>query len=154
MFSPKNSNQIAQLFLINGSTFVTIKLSKVRGDQILLRESHSKVRSVFKSICSTEEINSICADSHQQSLPESCFVVFNFFLEKRIKTKVAHRMGVDMNITSIQELTENTEFDNLCLFSRHVQMTHFEVCTLVCPLNVWPGQGFYVELFFDCCISL
>ena len=88
IFSPKNSNQIAQLFLINGSTFVTIKLFKGRGDQILLRESHSKVRSVFKSICSTEEINSICADSHQQSLPESCFVVFNFFLEKRIKRLV------------------------------------------------------------------
>ena len=26
-------------------------------------------------------------------------------------------------------------------------MTHYGVCPLVCPLNIWPGQGFYVELF-------
>ena len=49
--------------------------------------------------------------------------------------------------TSIQELTENTEMDTLCLSGRHVQMTHFRVCPLVCPFSIWPGQGFYVELF-------
>ena len=49
--------------------------------------------------------------------------------------------------TSIQELTEYTQFDDVCLLGQHVQMTHFGVCPMVCPLNVWPGQGFYVELF-------
>ena len=26
-------------------------------------------------------------------------------------------------------------------------MTHFGLCALVCPFSIWPGQGFYVELF-------
>ena len=49
--------------------------------------------------------------------------------------------------TSIQELTENTEFDTVCLCPWHVQMTQFGVCPLVCPFSIWPGQGFYVDIF-------
>ena len=35
----------------------------------------------------------------------------------------------------------------MCLPGRHAQMTHFGVYPLVCPYSLWPGQGFYVELF-------
>ena len=30
----------------------------------------------------------------------------------------------------------------------HSQMTHFGVYRLVSPFNIWPGQGFYVDLFW------
>ena len=53
---------------------------------------------------------------------------------------------VNLN-TSIYELTKNTEFDTVRLSGRDTQMTHFRVIPLVCRFSIWPGQGFYVELF-------
>ena len=50
-------------------------------------------------------------------------------------------------IIYIIRLTLNTEFDTVCLFGWHAQMTHFGVYPLVCPCIIWPGQGFYVEPF-------
>ena len=36
------------------------------------------------------------------------------------------------------------------LCPQHAQMAESEVETLVCPFSIWPGQGFYIELFvFD-----
>ena len=29
-------------------------------------------------------------------------------------------------------------------------MTYFGVSPLVCPFSIWPGQGFYAELFLIC----
>ena len=33
------------------------------------------------------------------------------------------------------------------LCPQHAQMAESKVATLVCPFSIWPGQGFYVELF-------
>ena len=33
------------------------------------------------------------------------------------------------------------------LCPRQAQMADSDVATLVCPFGIWPGQGFYVELF-------
>ena len=40
-----------------------------------------------------------------------------------------------------------TELDTVTLFVRHGQMTHFGVYPWVFSFSIWPGQGFYVELF-------
>ena len=47
----------------------------------------------------------------------------------------------------IIRVTLNIEFDTVCLSGRHAQMAPFGVYPLVCPFSIWPGQGFYVELF-------
>ena len=44
-------------------------------------------------------------------------------------------------------VTLNTESDTISLCTQHAQMAESELVTLVCPFNIWPGQGFYVELF-------
>ena len=41
----------------------------------------------------------------------------------------------------------NTGFDTACLSGWHTHMTHFGVYHLVVPFSIWPGQGFYVDLF-------
>ena len=41
----------------------------------------------------------------------------------------------------------NTEYDPFSLCLQHGQMAESELVTLVCPFNIWLGQGFYVELF-------
>ena len=48
----------------------------------------------------------------------------------------------------IRRVNLNTELDTVFLFVRHGQRTHFGVYPLVCPFSTWPGQGFYVELFW------
>ena len=48
----------------------------------------------------------------------------------------------------IIRLALNTGFDTACLSGWHTHMTHFGVYHLVCLFSIWPGQGFYVDLFF------
>ena len=57
------------------------------------------------------------------------------------------REGASHLTIFIRRVTLNTELDTVCLFVWHGQMTHFWVCSLVCPFSIWLGQGFYVELF-------
>jgi len=47
----------------------------------------------------------------------------------------------------IRRVTLNTELDTVSLFARHSQITQFGVYPLVFSFSIWPGQGFYVELF-------
>ena len=44
-------------------------------------------------------------------------------------------------------MTLNNKFDTVLLSSRHTQMKHFGVCSLVCPYSIWPRQGFYIVPF-------
>ena len=37
----------------------------------------------------------------------------------------------------------------MCLSHQPAGVTHFGGKTLVCSFSIWPGQGFYVELFFN-----
>ena len=42
----------------------------------------------------------------------------------------------------------NAGFDTACLSGWHTHMTHFGVYHLVVPFtSIWPGKGFYVDLF-------
>ena len=48
----------------------------------------------------------------------------------------------------IIRLTSNNESHTFSLCPQRGQIAESELGTLVCPFNIWPGQGFYVQLFF------
>ena len=67
-----------------------------------------------------------------------------------IKAKLALRYGDRCAFLSnlyIIRVALNTGFDTACLSGWYTHMTHFGVYHLVVPFSIWPGQGFYVDLF-------
>ena len=57
------------------------------------------------------------------------------------------KLGATPSNLYIIRVALNTGFDTACLSGWHTHMTHFGVYHLVCPFSIWPGQGFYVDLF-------
>ena len=47
----------------------------------------------------------------------------------------------------IIRVTLNNESDPFSLCPQHAEMAESELVTLVCPFDIWSGQGFYVDLF-------
>ena len=91
------------------------------------------------------------ADTHQLT------VSFPYHIKGRIyvftafsvyNTNAPHSAATDFYPTSIiiGDLWIS-ELDSVTLFVRHGQMTHFGVYPWVFSFSIWPGQGFYVELF-------
>ena len=63
------------------------------------------------------------------------------------KTQTNPKLISHLNTTEVYRSRQKIEFDIVFLCSAGMPMTNFGVCPLACPFSIWPGQGFYIELF-------